>query len=162
MALQKAMVSSKSNEWATPQKLFDELNAEFHFTLDPCSTNENAKVKKHFTLQDDGLSKDWSNEIVFMNPPYGGHTRDWLQKAYDSSQNGATVVCLIVSSTDRTYWHDLIFPFASQIRFLRGRLHFGESKTSAPFASAIVIFKKKTSDPRWVWYPNIMEGHSFD
>ncbi len=147
------MVSSKSNEWATPQDFFDALNEEFCFTLDPCSTDENAKVKKHFTLKDDGLSKDWTKDVVFMNPPYGGHTADWLRKAYESSLSGATVVCLIVSSTDRSYWHDVIFPFAHQIRFIRGRLHFGESKTSAPFASAIVVFRKGDNDQRIVWYP---------
>lgn len=140
MALQKAMVSSKSNEWATPQDLFNKLNEEFRFTLDPCSTHKNAKVKKHYTSEDDGLKKDWSNEIVFMNPPYGGHTRDWIEKAYTESLKGAKVVCLIVSATDRSYWHDFIFPHASQIRFIRGRLKFGQSKNTAPFASAVVIF----------------------
>lgn len=162
MALQKAMVSSKSNEWATPQDFFDELDKEFHFTLDPCSTDENAKVKKHFTISDDGLSKDWAKDVVFMNPPYGGHTAEWLHKAHISAQGGATVVCLIVSSTDRSYWHDVIFPFAHQIRFIRGRLHFGKSKTSAPFASAIVVFKKGRSDQRIVWYPKVMEAYSYD
>lgn len=140
MALQKAMVSSKSNEWATPQDFFDELNKEFKFTLDPCSTKENHKCDKFYTIEDDGLSKDWSNEVVFMNSPYGGHTRDWIKKAYEESLKGAIVVCLIVSSTDRTYWHDFIFPRAAEIRFIRGRLKFGDSKMSAPFASAVVVF----------------------
>ncbi len=140
MALQKAMVSSKSNEWATPQSFFDELNKRFKFTLDPCSTNENHKCNKFYTVKEDGLSKDWSNEIVFMNPPYGGHTRDWIEKAYLESLKGAVVVCLIVSSTDRSYWHDFIFPRASEIRFIRGRLKFGGVKNTAPFASAIVVF----------------------
>jgi phage N-6-adenine-methyltransferase len=144
MALIKSMVSSKSNEWVTPQSLFDDLNYEFRFTLDPCSTDENAKCKKHFTIKDDGLSKSWQNKVVFMNPPYGGHTGDWIQKAYWESEH-AIVVCLIVSSTDRSYWHDWIFPYAKEIRFLRGRLHFNESKSSASFASAIVIFDGKRS-----------------
>lgn len=142
MALQKAMVSSKSNEWATPQDLFDELHKEFKFTLDPCSTDKNNKCKKYYTIDDDGLSKTWKDEIVFMNPPYGGHTRDWIEKAYQESKNGAIVVCLIVSSTDRSYWHDFIFPYAQEIRFIRGRLHFNNSKSSAPFASALVIFNE--------------------
>lgn len=157
MALQKAMVSSKSNEWSTPQDFFDELDKEFHFTLDPCSTHENAKCKKHFTLEDDGLNKSWNGETVFVNPPYGGHTADWLRKALAESQVGnTTVVCLIVSSTDRSYWHDIIFPHAYQVRFIRGRLHFGESKTSAPFASALVIFKKGWSSQQFVWYAKSM------
>ena len=106
MALQKAMISSKSNEWATPQKFFNQLNDEFNFTLVPCSTHENAKCKLHYTLEEDGLSKDWSKETVFMNPPYGGYTADWTRKAHEESLKGATVVCLIVSATDRSYWRE--------------------------------------------------------
>lgn len=151
MALQKAMVSSKSNEWATPQDFFDKLNTEFNFTLDPCSTKENHKVSKFYTLEDDGLSKDWTKDTVFMNPPYGGHTADWLKKALESSRGGATVVCLIVSSTDRSYWHELIFPYASQIRFIRGRLKFGTSKSSAPFASAVIVFSKEKYDNKIIY-----------
>ncbi|GAH83109.1 unnamed protein product, partial [marine sediment metagenome] len=81
MALQKAMVSSKTNEWETPQELFNELDSEFHFTLDPCATKENTKCKRYYTKNDDGLAYSWADEIVFMNPPYGGHTGKWIQKA---------------------------------------------------------------------------------
>ena len=135
--------SSKSNEWTTPQYLFDELNDEFNFTLDPCATDENAKCSKYFTIEDDGLSKDWSNDVVFMNPPYGREIKKWIKKAYEESLNGATVVCLIPARTDTTYWHDFIFGKANDIRFLRGRLKFGNSKNSAPFPSAIVIYECK-------------------
>lgn len=69
------MFSSKSNEWATPQKLFDELNEEFEFTLDPCATHENHKCNKYFTIEDDGLEQSWDNEIVFCNPPYRKRNR---------------------------------------------------------------------------------------
>lgn len=141
MALQKAMVSSKSNEWETPHTLFDELNAEFHFTLDPCATQDNAKCVRFYTERENGLKQIWANEIVFMNPPYGGNTGKWIEKAWYESQNGAVVVCLIVSSTDRSYWHDYIFPYASEIRWLRGRITFGEANSTAPFASAIVVFR---------------------
>ena len=143
MALIKPMVSSKTNEWYTPHKLFDRLNEEFRFTLDPCATHENAKCKKHYTLEDDGLIKDWKDEIVFMNPPYGGCTADWLKKAESERHNGATTVCLIVSSTDRSYWHEVIQQ-ADEIWFMRGRVKFGGQKTTAPFASAIVIFRPNT------------------
>lgn len=135
--------SSKSNEWTTPQYLFDELDDEFKFTLDPCATDENAKCSKYFTIEDDGLSKDWSNDVVFMNPPYGREIKKWIKKAYEESLSGATVVCLIPARTDTTYWHDFIFDKADDIRFLRGRLKFGNSKNSAPFPSAIVIYECK-------------------
>ena len=133
--------SSKTNEWSTPQDFFDELDKEFDFTLDPCATSENAKCTKYFTVEDDGLKQDWSNDVVFMNPPYGREIKYWVQKAYEESLKGATVVCLIPARTDTAYWHDYIFGKADDIRFLRGRLKFGGSKNPAPFPSAIIIYK---------------------
>ena len=133
--------SSKTNEWSTPQDFFDELDKEFNFTLDPCATSENAKCTKYFTVEDDGLKQDWSKDVVFMNPPYGREIKHWIKKAYEESQKGATIVCLIPSRTDTSYWHNYIFGKADDIRFLRGRLKFGDSKNSAPFPSAIIIYK---------------------
>ena len=138
--------SSKTNEWATPQYLFDELNREYHFTLDPCSTHENAKCEKYFTEKENGLLQDWSKDVVFMNPPYGREIKHWIKKAYKESLNGATVVCLIPARTDTTYWHNYIFGKALDIRFLKGRLKFGDSKNSAPFPSAIVVYKCKDAE----------------
>ena len=136
----KVHYSSKSNEWATPQYLFDELDREFNFTLDPCATDENTKCDKYYTIEDDGLKQDWSNDIVFMNPPYGRGIKHWIQKAYEEYDKGATVVCLIPARTDTTYWHEYIFNKATDIRFLKGRVKFGDSKNSAPFPSAVVVF----------------------
>lgn len=77
---------------------------------------------------------------VFMNPPYGRAIGNWLKKAYEESlQQNTKVVCLIPSRTDTKYWHDYCMK-ASEIRFVKGRLKFGDSKNSAPFPSAIVIF----------------------
>ena len=146
MPLIRSMVSSKTNEWETPNWLFNRLNTEFGFTLDPCATEVNHKCSKFFTIKEDGLKQDWSKDIVFMNPPYGGNTGEWIKKAYDESKKGGIIVCLLVSSTDRSYWHDYIFPFANQIRFIRGRLSFGGAKSTAPFASAIVIFGRKFTE----------------
>ena len=79
--MNKGMYSSETDMWATPQSFFDTLNAEFNFTLDPCATKENAKCKKFFTEEDDGLSKSWNGESVFMNPPYGKEISKWVKKA---------------------------------------------------------------------------------
>ena len=133
-------MTSNSAEWSTPQELFDRLDAIYHFTLDPCATKENAKCARYFTKREDGLSKSWAGEIVFCNPPYGREISKWIQKAYDESLNGATVVCLIPARTDTAYWHDIIFPYADKIEYLRGRLYFS-NVGPAPFPSAIVIFK---------------------
>ena len=132
---------SESNEWETPQDLFDKLNEEFDFTLDPCATKENAKCKKYYTKQDNGYMQDWIDEIVFMNHPYGREISKWIEKAHYETiqQEDCFVVCLIPARTDTKYWHEFIFPYA-EIRFLKGRLKFGGHKNSAPFPSAIVIF----------------------
>lgn len=135
------MFSSKTNEWGTPQALFDELDQEFHFTLDPCSTHENAKCEKHYTAEDNGLSQDWTGEVVFCNPPYGREIPKWVEKAAASH---ATTVMLIPARTDTRYFHDWIYGKA-EIRFLRGRVRFekkpGVPGDAAPFPSMIVVFR---------------------
>jgi len=139
---QKIMFSSKSDNWETPQTFYNKLNSQFNFTLDPCATAHNTKCDKFYTPEEDGLSKSWANERVFVNPPYG-NISEWVEKAYAESQKGALVVLLIPSRTDTKYWHDFIMPAASKIYFVKGRLKFenGEDKpNSAPFPSAVVVF----------------------
>lgn len=123
-------------------RFFDELDKEFNFTLDPCATHENAKCKQYFTKEDDGLTQSWQGNTVFMNPPYGRGIKHWIKKAYEESLGDAVVVCLIPARTDTTYWHNYIFGKASDIRFLKGRLKFGNSNNTAPFPSAVVVFGK--------------------
>ena len=130
--------SSKSNEWSTPQDTFDELDKEFHFTLDPCATKENAKCGKFYTIEDDGLKQSWDNEVVFCNPPYGREIKHWVKKA--SAAAGGTVVMLMPARTCTAYFHDYIYNKA-EIRFIRGRLKFGGHTNSAPFPSMVVIFR---------------------
>ena len=134
--------SCKSDLWTTQKSLFDELNYKYKFTLDPCATDDNALCDKYYTIKDNGLEQDWGGEIVFMNPPYGREIGKWVEKAYKESLKGATVVCLIPSRTDTRYWHDYIFPYSSDIKFIKGRLKFGSGKSPAPFPSAIIEFKK--------------------
>jgi len=129
---------SQRHDWATPQPLFDALNAEFGFTLDPCALPHNAKCAKFYTPEDDGLAQDWSGERVFMNPPYGRAIKDWMRKAYESAQGGALVVCLVPARTDTAWWHD--YAARGEVRFIRGRVKFGDGKQGAPFPSALVIF----------------------
>lgn len=153
MVTNPVLFSSKSNEWTTPQWFFDKLDKEFNFTLDPCCTNESKKCDKFYTKEDDGLSKDWSNETVFVNPPYGSQIGKWVKKCYEESLKGTTVVMLIPARTDTRYFHDYIWPFASQIRFFRGRLGFGNTSIS-PFPSCVCVFGK-TFEERIIWdYPS--------
>lgn len=134
------MFSSKTDLWSTPWNFFEKLNDEFHFTLDPCSTHENAKCYKHFTIEEDGLLQDWGNEVVFCNPTYGRQIKYWVKKAYEESQkDNTTVVMLIPARTDTIYFHEYIYHKA-EVRFIKGRLKFGDAKNAAPFPSMVVIF----------------------
>lgn len=135
--------SSKTDDWETPQDFFDKLNKEFMFDLDVCATKENTKCKRWYELQDDGLSKPWLGHRVWMNPPYGRGIGKWVKKAHDTVlgvvQNHGIVVCLLPARTDTKWFHDYILGKA-EIRFIKGRLKFGNSKNSAPFPSMIVVF----------------------
>lgn len=138
MVVSNALFSSATDLWATPQEFFDKYDKIFNFTLDPCATSENAKCAAYFTKEDNGLEQQWKG-TVWMNPPYGREIIKWMKKAYESSIQGATVVCLVPARTDTKWWHD--YAMKGEIEFIRGRLKFGDSKNSAPFPSAVVIFK---------------------
>jgi len=135
--------SSKRDDWETPQALFDKLNAEFHFTLDAAASLHNAKCPAWYSEEHDALNRFWIDDAksVWLNPPYSRYLQDkFIRKAYEESKKGCTVVCLIPARTDKKVWHEVIFPHA-EIRFLPGRIKFVGAKHSAPFPSAIIIFR---------------------
>lgn len=149
MADISAMLTSKSNEWETPQDLYDKLDEEFHFNLDPCSTDKNHKCKNYFTIKDDGLSKYWFVEggaRVFVNPPYGKEIKKWVKKCYEESKKEYVdvIVMLIPARTETKYFHDYIYHKA-EIRFIKGRIKFcidGKPVIwNAPFPSMVVIYR---------------------
>ncbi len=131
--------SSKTCVWETPKQLFEKLDSEFNFTLDVCALPENAKCRRYFTPQKDGLKQVWSG-VCWMNPPYGREIGKWVEKAFKSAKAGATVVCLLPARTDTAWWHNFVME-AFEIRFLRGRLRFVGAESSAPFPSAVVVFR---------------------
>lgn len=164
------MFSSASAEWATPIIFYDALNKRFHFTLDPCATDDNHKCARYFTIITNGLIQSWKDEVVFMNPPYGDsenacvtpHERcrkqkcvkrgyhleeyqpgiyDWIKKARDAAlHEGATVVCLLPARTCSTWYHDLCIEYGAEIWKVRGRIRFNDAD-SAPFPSLVVVFR---------------------
>ncbi len=140
----RKIFSSNDMTWATPQDFFDKLDKEFNFDLDVCAVPETAKCEKFFTPEIDGLSQEWRG-TCFMNPPYGREVIQWVKKAYEESQKGATVVCLIPARVDTKWFHEYAMK-AAEIRFVRGRLKFGGSATAAPFPSAVLIFKHHNLD----------------
>jgi hypothetical protein len=127
----RGLFTSLRGDWKTPRALYQALDAEFRFDCDPCP------VKPKIN----GLEGEWGN-INFVNPPYGKEITKWIQKGYKENLKGKTVVFLIPSRTDSRWWHDFIMK-ADEIRFIRGRLKFDDQKNSAPFPSAIVVFKHK-------------------
>lgn len=135
---QSLMFSSRTDLWETPQDFFDALDAEFGFDLDVCATPKNAKCKRYYTPEQDGLSRPWTG-VVWCNPPYGRQLHRWVEKAANSV---ATVVMLLPARTDTMWFHDYIYGKA-EVRFVRGRLRFGRSKNGAPFPSMVCIFKNR-------------------
>jgi len=139
MANIKACMSSKKMDWETPQDFFDELDKEFHFVLDVCASKDNKKCDIY--IDSDSLRRDWTKITKgwkWMNPPYGREIGKWIKKASEERK----VVALIPARTDTKYFHEFIYKKKNtEIRFIKGRLKFSGSKSSAPFPSMIVIFK---------------------
>lgn len=142
--------SSATDEWATPQDFYDIINAEFGFDLDVCALDSSAKCERYFTPETDGLAQNWTG-VVWMNPPYGDVIAQWVAKAHESATAGATVVCLVPARTDTAWFHEHCFP--GEVRFICGRLRFGNADASAPFPSALVVLGPDV-EPRafgWAW-----------
>lgn len=149
-ATRKAMFSTGKDDWETPQWLFDQLDKEFHFTLDPCCTHETAKCEKHYTPEEDGLAQSWEGETVFVNPPYSKKTKDkpgqidWVKKCYEEGQKpGTTVVALLPSRTDTKQFHKYIW-WKCEVRFLEGRISFldnGKAAGKPTFGSMVCIWR---------------------
>ena len=138
----EVMFSSKTDLWETPQKFFDKLDAEFHFSLDVCAVPDNAKCAAYYTPEQDGLSQPWTG-VVWCNPPDGRDVCKWVEKAHYSTNKGITTVMLLPARTDTKWFHNYIVAPRHEIRFVRGRLKFGGAKNSAPFPSMVVVFRPK-------------------
>ena len=144
-ASQPCYTVPRSHDWGTPQDFFDNLDAEFGFTIDVCASPENAKCERYFTYHDNGLAQDWSGEVCWMNPPYGREIARWMGKAVAEARKGATVVCLVPARTDTAWWHD--YALQGEVRFIRGRLRFtggprmNPKSHNAPFPCAVVVLR---------------------
>ena len=137
---QETMFSSKSPEWETPQDFFNKLDERWSFTLDPCCTENTAKCSTFYVEKDNGLEMDWKGHRVYMNPPYGRKMHIWVEKAYkEGLKNDTVVVCLLPARTDTKWFHEYCMK-AQSIKFIKGRLKFGNATAGAPFPSMIVVF----------------------
>jgi len=146
----KALFSSEKTDWVTPQYLFDALNAEFHFTLDAAASMENRKVDKFFSVHQDSFRLQWKG-VVWLNPPYSREIGRWLEKAKNSAEsNMATVVVLCPARCDTNWWFNHVR--FGEVRFLKGRLRFEGGETSAPFPSALAIFRPGLPRSTTYWH----------
>ena len=120
-----------SVSWATPKEFYELLNKEFSFDFDPCPINPTVN----------GIFCDWGKRN-FVNPPYNKAIIGWLNKALIEKEKGNMSVFLLPVRSDTIWFHDIVLKYACEIRFIQGRLYFGEKRTNpAPFPSMLVIFK---------------------
>lgn len=138
--LGNALFTSNNDEWSTPQDLFDKLNSEFVFDLDACASDSNHKVVPYYTVETDGLQQNWEGRTVWCNPPYSKIAK-WVAKCHDEGCKPNTTVVMLVPSRTDTRWFQNYCLHRSEIRFIKGRLRFGNSSGNAPFPSMIVIFR---------------------
>lgn len=134
--------SSARDDWSTPWDFFKAQETQFGpFDLDVCATPENAKCPRFFTREQNGLEQPWTGRC-WMNPPYGREIGLWVKKAAEEvRENAECVVCLLPARTDTAWWHDYVARFAVRVVFVRGRITFAGAQNSAPFPSAVVVFK---------------------
>lgn len=139
--LNKSLFSSEKEDWETPQWLFDLCNDVFHFKLDAAASRENAKLPNYFSTLMDGLAWDWTSSN-WCNPPYGRtvtgkFVRHAAEQAFDFDKSS---VLLLPARTDVRWFHDYIYEKSATVKFIQGRLKFGNSESSAPFPSMLVAF----------------------
>ncbi len=127
----KGLFSSYDRDWNTPKALYADLDGEFHFDFDPCPNSP----------EFDGLEIEWGNSN-FVNPPYTTVLQNaFAQKGLEEYQKGKTVVFLVPARTSTKRFHEIFLPYATEIRFIKGRLYFNDGGGRAPFPSMIVIFR---------------------
>jgi len=127
----------KTDEWLTPPEILKELG---EFDLDPCSPIHRPwdTAKVHYTIEDDGLSKEWFGR-VWLNPPYGNMAAKWLDKLAVHG-NG---IALIFARTETKMFFDHVWDKADALLFFRGRLFFhhvtGEKASQNAGAPSVLV-----------------------
>lgn len=141
---------------ATVPEVFGPLNDRFGFTVDVAAAAHNAKCERFYSIEDDGLSKDWWGERVWCNPPYS-NIRPWVERAWlqwNSCHTPELVVMLLPANrTEQGWWQELVEPHLRSRRadfsceFIAGRVRFlmpGETEippnSRPPFGSCLLIW----------------------
>jgi phage N-6-adenine-methyltransferase len=107
-------MSKLSDQWATPNWLFEQLNKEHGpFDLDAAASDWNGKCTFVYTEEQNSLSKDWSGwwgNKVWLNPPYSD-PYPWVQKASLEAKKGCKVVCLLKADHTPKWYKDFIYNY---------------------------------------------------
>ena len=129
-----------SDQWATPDLMFQDWHERFDFTLDAAATAENKKLERYCI---DGLSDSWAGERVWINPPYSDPL-PWCRRAYEETASGncPLVVMLLRVDTSTAWFHDWLLGKA-EIEWLRRRIRFVGATGSPNFASMLAIYRSK-------------------
>ena len=144
MGIDNNAFKSKSEEYETPNEIFEPLQKEFNLKLDVCVTHLNSKCDLFYKKEDDSLTKDWHKDGNFwMNPPFGRDLKRWVQKAYEESQKGVIGVLILPVRCNTLWWHKYIIDTKAEVRFLKGETKFVGHKRGLWLPFAIVIFNKK-------------------
>lgn len=138
------MPQAVTDKWSSPQHIIDEVVAEFGtINLDPAASHDNAVAPRYYTKEVNGLQLAWNADLVFVNPPYGRILNQWVAKALQEFDAGRakTIVMLLPSRTCTRWFHSLYERDEVEIRFIRGRLKYGDGTSPAPFPSILVVIK---------------------
>lgn len=136
---------SVRQDWETPIELFNTVNEEFNFTLDAAASEHNTKCNEYFTESDDSIKQSWGNHTVWLNPPYGkGYSlKQWVDKSFDASKKGATVVMLIPARTNTNWFHEVCLKYG-EVRFVKGRPKFGGADHGLPQPLCFIVFRSRS------------------
>lgn len=144
-----AIISSTSVDWNTPQWLVDKVVETLGIiNLDPCSNPHSVvPAVRKVQLPEDGLAVPWGDYYgVYVNPPYGRGIASWISKGLTASAVGANVIMVIPAAVDTKHWHSYVWPSASRICFLKGRVKFdlpgNPASQAATHATAVVLFSE--------------------
>ena len=132
--MNNVLFSSERMDWETPQDLFDKLDAEFHFNLDVCAIPENAKCDLFFTKKDNGLIRNWSGGVCWLNPPYGSQTSKWLNRLMQHGKG----IALVFARTD-TGWFQGYASRADAICFINKRVQFVRAGQAEQHAKGLKV-----------------------
>lgn len=146
-------INPKVDDRETSPEVFDPLHERFRFTIDVAASDQNAKLERYYTIEDDGLAQSWTGERVWVNPPYSD-IRPWVEKAWQEWLRARLVVMLVPANrTEQAWWQDLVEPYRNDrwrpfhVEFLRGRLRFiepGDTKVRPnarpPFGCCLLIW----------------------